>query len=96
MSDWFTSSEKQPKDGELVWCSNYGPSLDYSDAKKCYYSTQGWNGSHFIAQDTMSPYGMAMCYWQPLSPVLKLGHGVADNLTSLLTVLESFVKGIKK
>lgn len=96
MSDWFSSAERQPKDGELVWCSNYGPSLDYGDAKKCYYSAQGWNGSHFIAQDTMSPYGLYQCYWKPLSTFLTLGHCVANNLIGMLTALESFVKGIKK
>lgn len=97
MSDWTSSSEKQPRDGELVWCSNLGPGYNFEDATKCYYMTQGWNGSHFISANTMAPWGLAQCYWKPLSTFLTLGHSAADNLTNLLTVLESFVtKGIKK
>ena len=89
MSEWklFPQDADRPKDNELVWCSTYP---DGTNPVKCYYVSEGFGASHFIRQDTMSPY-MISCFWKPLSPMLKMGHGIADNLTSLLTVLESFI-----
>lgn len=94
MSEWiqFPQDDDRPKNGELVLCAMdpWG-----SNATKCYYMEEGWGGAHFIRQDTMSPY-MVSCFWRRLPPLAKLGYKAADNLTSLLTVLESFIKGKTK
>lgn len=91
MSTWnqFPQDTIRPKDKELVWCTMdpWG-----NNPTKCYYVDEGWGAAHFVRQDTMYPY-LESCWWRPIPPLAKVGYKVTDNLTSLLTVLKSFVKG---
>lgn len=89
MSFWkqFPQDPERPKDRELVWCS-WSP--EDGESVKCYYVEEGWGPAHFIRQDTVTPY-FESCFWRPIPPLFKVGHNVVDNLTSLLTVLESFI-----
>jgi hypothetical protein len=92
MSNWkaFPMDEPWPKDKELVLASNTARD---EDATECYFSLQGYSQRHFIEKKTGQPFGLMNCCWKPLPPHKKIRYAIADNLSSLLTVLKAFLKG---